>query len=724
MKTLTIRIACVLTLVMALTATGRTIPAPTCAVLMLGHDGSISAKTAATLSSLVQREIARSGDFGNVALLAAGSFADGCATDTSCLGQLAAAQGYDMLVVGAVADDGSGSYQLTVQVFDAAAGSFTSTATRTVRKASTEMVADVSALTAQLSIAPPAEPEPIEEPEESIALADCEDVGMVEGLGSVAGESLSTRGDRGPSRQRDHARGGRGKKASAPAGSVAYPPAHTPAYMIITDGDGQPVTPSDGFNTEAYDHIADNPFMTVDDDPLSTFSIDVDTASYANTRRFLDNGSLPPADAVRIEELINYFNYGYDTPEDDTPFATNVEMAGCPWNQDHRLARIGLKGWEMADDERPPSNLVFLLDVSGSMGSANKLPLLKQALKMLVNQLDERDRIAITVYAGASGLVLPSTPCSDKQAILSALDRLNSGGSTNGAAGIELAYRTAQKNFIEGGTNRVILATDGDFNVGVTNRGDLTRMIEDKAKQGTFLTVLGFGMGNIQDATLEQLADKGNGNYAYIDTTAEAKKVLVDEMGGTLVAIAKDVKIQIEFNPATVQGYRLIGYENRLLAAQDFNDDTKDAGEIGAGHTVTALYEIVPVGVEMDSRDVDELKYQTPRKRSKKASSGDLFTLKLRYKQPDGDTSSLLEFPIADSGNSYVQASQDFKFAASVAGFGMILRDSPHKGNASYDGIIELAGEGVGADKHGYRAEFIKLVKKAKKLSASTTASR
>ena len=729
MKTLTIRLACVLTLAMALAASGKT-PTSSCAVLMLTHDASISAKTAATLSSLVQREISGSGAYANVAMLAAGSFADGCATDTSCLSQLAAAQGYDTLVVGTVADDGTGGYLLTIKVFSATAGSFSSSATSTVRKASAEMVADISSLTARLSIAPPVDPDVSDQPELEpvpevmVEMDDCDEDVVASLLGSPA-ESVMSRDDRSTRRNKDDSRGGRaGKKAGGAAGSPARPQASSPTYytdpgpQVTYDGVG------DGHNTEAYDHIADNPFMTVGDDPLSTFSIDVDTASYANTRRFLNGGSLPPADAVRIEELINYFNYGYDTPSDDTPFATHVEMAGCPWNPEHRLARIGLKGWEMSDEERPPSNLVFLLDVSGSMGSANKLPLLKQALKMLVNQLDERDRIAITVYAGASGLVLPSTPCDDKQAILSALDRLNSGGSTNGAAGIELAYSTAQENFIEGGTNRVILATDGDFNVGVTNRGDLTRLIEDKAKQGTFLTVLGFGMGNIQDATLEQLADKGNGNYAYIDTTAEAKKVLVDEMGGTLVAIAKDVKIQIEFNPAMVQGYRLIGYENRLLAAQDFNDDTKDAGEIGAGHTVTALYEIVPVGVEMDTREVDALKYQSPRKRSKASADGELFTLKLRYKQPDGDTSSLLEFPIADSGNSYVDASGDFKFAASVAGFGMILRDSPHKGSASYDGIIELAGEGVGADPHGYRAQFIGLVKKAKALSASTTASR
>jgi Ca-activated chloride channel family protein len=373
----------------------------------------------------------------------------------------------------------------------------------------------------------------------------------------------------------------------------------------------------------------------------------------------------------------------------------------------------------MPAEARPASNVVFLLDVSGSMSPENKLPLLKQALKLLVEQLDERDRVGIVVYAGSSGLVLPSTSGDNRQAILGALDQLKSGGSTNGGQGIELAYNVAVANYIEGGVNRVILATDGDFNVGVTNRGDLTDMIAKKAKSGVYLTILGFGMGNVKDATLEELSNKGNGNYAYIDTLREAKKVLVEEMGANLVTIAKDVKIQVEFNPVEVQAYRLIGYENRILAAEDFNDDTKDAGEIGAGHTVTALYEIVPVGVEHTPRTVDPLKYQQPKPAlSETARTGELMTLKLRYKAPDGDVSKLLEFPVVDTGMPYAQAEPDFKFAASVASFGMLLRHSKFAGQANFDTVLELAEEGKGADTHGYRAEFIDLVGKAKRLKA------
>jgi len=472
------------------------------------------------------------------------------------------------------------------------------------------------------------------------------------------------------------------------------------------------------FDTEAYDELVHNPYESVSSEPLSTFSIDVDTASYANVRRFLDGGSLPPVGSVRIEEMVNYFSYDYAPPAGDDPFSAHVEVAGCPWAPDHRLARIGLKGWEIGADERPASNLVFLLDVSGSMNNPNKLPLLKQAMKLLVQQLGRRDRVAIVVYAGASGLVLDSTSCSNPRAIEAALDRLSAGGSTNGGAGIQLAYDTAAAHFIDGGVNRVILATDGDFNVGTTNQGDLIRLIEDKAKSGVFLTVLGFGMGNYKDSTLEKLADKGNGNYAYIDTELEARKVLVEQISGTLVTIAKDVKIQVEFNPAQVAHYRLIGYENRLLAAEDFNDDTKDAGEIGAGHTVTALYELVPPGVELNTPGVDPLKYQKAGGATEATRSGELMTLKLRYKQPDGDTSKLLVFPIRDSGNSYAAASADFKFAASVAAFGMILRDSPHRGSATYDAVIELAGEGAVRDDHGYRAEFLSLIHKARRLQS------
>ena len=490
------------------------------------------------------------------------------------------------------------------------------------------------------------------------------------------------------------------------AADMAPPPVEAPAPQDAPE-----------FNTEAYDKIDENPFVEAARVPLSTFSIDVDTASYANVRRFLRQDSMPPAGAVRIEELVNYFSYDYPGPKDEEPFATHVEVAGCPWKAEHRLARIGLKGRDLDLANRPSSNLVFLLDVSGSMENANKLPLLRRALKMMVEHLGENDRVAIAVYAGSSGLVLPSTPCSDKQVILDALDRLQAGGSTNAGQGIELAYDTAVANFIEGGVNRVILCTDGDFNVGVTNQSDLIELAEAKAKSGVFLTVLGFGMGNYKDSTLEKLADKGNGNYGYIDTISEARKILVQEMGATLVTIAKDVKIQVEFNPAKVRAYRLIGYENRLMAAQDFNDDTKDAGEIGAGHTVTALYEIVPAGVEIDLPTTDALKYQQPAEVT--GHSDDLFFLKLRYKQPDGDTSKLLEFPIKDAGTAYAAASGEFKFAAAVAAFGMILRESKHAGTASYDSVLELGGEGAVRDPNGYRAEFLEMVRKAKELAGS-----
>lgn len=486
-------------------------------------------------------------------------------------------------------------------------------------------------------------------------------------------------------------------------------------------------SPDEAGGTESYDSMIENPFLMVTQSPLSTFSIDVDTASYANVRRFLTGGRLPPAGAVRIEEMINYFNYDYPNPTGEHPFSVNVEVADCPWNADHLLVRIGLKGYEVAADERPPGNLVFLIDVSGSMQSPNKLPLLRAGMKMLVGGLTQDDSVAIVVYAGASGLVLPPTSCENSDTILSALDQLQAGGSTNGGAGIQLAYDTAIDNFIEGGINRVILATDGDFNVGVTDQGSLVRLVEEKAESGVFLTVLGFGMGNFKDSTLEKLADKGNGNYAYIDTRSEARKVLVEQIGGTLVTIAKDVKFQIEFNPAEVTAYRLIGYENRLLAAQDFNDDTKDAGEIGAGHTVTALYEIVPAGVEIDLPDVDPLKYQTSIAETGStdetssgltpaAQTGELMTVKLRYKDPDGDTSRLIEVAVTDAGLALADASEDFAFAAAVASFGMLLRGSQYIPDLTYEAVVELAEASLGQDAHGYRAEFVDLVDRAIQL--------
>jgi Ca-activated chloride channel family protein len=479
--------------------------------------------------------------------------------------------------------------------------------------------------------------------------------------------------------------------------------------------------------TESYAQIHDNPFNTVIDQPLSTFSIDVDTASYANVRRFIDQGQLPPPDAVRIEEMLNYFPYAYEKPAPDSkePFKAAVEVAGCPWNTAHRLARVAIKGKEIAHDKRPVSNLVFLIDVSGSMNEPKKLPLVKEGLKLMVNELTENDRISIVVYAGNAGLVLPST-CADpksKDTILAAIDNLSAGGSTNGGQGIELAYKIATDNFIKGGTNRVLLATDGDWNVGITDQSSLINLIQDKAKSGVFLSVLGFGFGNLKDSTMENLADKGNGHYAYIDGIKEARKVLVEEMSGTLVTIAKDVKIQIEFNPAKVESYRLIGYENRMLRKEDFNNDKVDAGEIGAGHCVTALYELTPatkapapttkpVAAVTQPAEVDPLKYQ----KHEIVDSGDMMTLKLRYKQPDGDTSTKIEISAVDKGLSYSKASEDFKFSAAVAQFGMILRNSPHKGTASLAGVIELADEGKGKDEKGYRGEFVEMVKKAKAL--------
>ena len=572
--------------------------------------------------------------------------------------------------------------------------------------------------------------------------------------------------------------------------------------------------------TATYPRLIENPFVSVLAEPLSTFSIDVDTASYANVRRFLNANQLPPRDAVRIEELVNYFSYRYPAPRGDDPFSAGIEAAGCPWNAQHRLVRVALKGRELAPAKRPASNFVFLIDVSGSMQPAERLPLIKQGLRMLVKKMNAADRVAIVVYASEAGIKLASTSCEQKERILAVLDALEAGGSTNGGEGIQQAYRVAQEHFIPGGVNRVILCTDGDFNVGITDQRQLVQLIQEKAKGGIFLTTLGVGTDNYKDALMQQLADKGNGNYHYLDTVEEAQKVLIEQMNGTLVTIAKDVKIQIEFNPAVVGAYRLIGYEKRVMPKQDFHNDAKDAGEIGAGHTVTAFFEIIPAGVAEQTR-VDELKYQSgkgtgttgssvkradpqtreeleaaraqvnktiadnenvflpnhpkmlglrrqlddiekrlqvpqqleakreelqklqsevlalgrqlelaqkelqkaqqvasakPERYVKPDASREMLTLKLRYKQPDGDKSKLLEFPFTDSGASYGRASGDFKFAAAVAGFGMILRESEHRGTASLDAVLELAEEGKGDDKEGYRSEFINLVKKARAL--------
>lgn len=485
---------------------------------------------------------------------------------------------------------------------------------------------------------------------------------------------------------------------------------------VIGDMDPGPLEPIDGSRDE---EIVENKFIAVAADPRSTFSIDVDTASYSNMRRSLNGGQMPPKNAIRIEELVNYFDYNYESPKPGETFALHSEVTAAPWNPQHRLVRLALKGQDVLAPTSAGKNLVFLLDVSGSMKSAQKLPLLRRAMAMLINSLSENDRIAVVVYAGASGLVLPSTKVSNKRKILNSLERLQAGGSTNGGAGIQLAYQVAQEQFVQGGVNRVILATDGDFNVGTTSRTALIELIEKKAKSNVFLTVLGFGMGNggHNDAQLEQIADHGNGQYAFIDTINEARKVLVNDLHATLVAIAKDVKIQIEFNPKTVHSYRLIGYENRILEHKQFNDDKVDAGDVGAGHRVTALYEVVPVGLAQ--KGVDPLKYQVsdPKATTTAANSGELLTLKLRYKTPEGSKSTLREFAISDEGGTIKQASAELRFAAAVAGFGMLLRNSEHRGEASYRGLRQLAASARGRDIHGYRAEFIKLVRTAERLT-------
>lgn len=469
--------------------------------------------------------------------------------------------------------------------------------------------------------------------------------------------------------------------------------------------------------TEQYDRIEDNEFRPVEKQPLSTFSIDVDTASYANMRRFLGEGRLPPPDAVRIEEMVNYFTYDYPQPSGKTPFSVNMEVAQCPWKPEHRLLRIGLKGREIDRRELGPSNIVFLLDVSGSMNAQNKLPLVKQAMRMLVEQLTEDDRVAIVTYASGVGVPLPSARGNEQRRILGAIESLEAGGSTHGSAGIELAYQQAAKHFVPKGINRVILCTDGDLNVGITDDDDLVRLIERKAKSGVFLTVLGFGTGNLKDSKMEKLADHGNGLYAYIDSLREARRVLVEQMTGSLATIAKDVKLQIEFNPAEVAAYRLIGYENRVLANRDFDDDRKDAGEIGAGHTVTALYELVPAGVGY-ADGTRPLKYQQVPERNltDEARGGELLTLRLRYKEPDEDESKLLERTARDSGAKFGRASDDFRFASAVAAFGMVLRSSPHLGNATLAAVEEYAAGALGKDRNGYRAEFLDLVRRARSL--------
>ena len=477
----------------------------------------------------------------------------------------------------------------------------------------------------------------------------------------------------------------------------------------------------DEYNTEEYSNISENGFHKVTDDPLSTFSIDVDAASYSNVRRYLIENQLPPAGAVRTEEMINYFKYQYPQPTGKDPFSINTEISDCPWNKENKLVLIGLQGKNIPVENLPASNLVFLIDVSGSMFSENKLPLVKASLKMLTDQLREKDRISIVVYAGNAGMVLPSTSGDNKIKIKNAIYALEAGGSTAGGAGIELAYKIAQQNFMEEGNNRIILCTDGDFNVGASSDDDMVRLIERERNKGIYLSVLGYGMENYKDSKMEQLADKGNGNYAYIDGINEAKKVLVNEFGGTLFTIAKDVKLQIEFNPKKVAGYRLIGYEDRLLNKEDFNDDKKDAGELGSGHTVTALYEIIPSGVTSEFlKDVDPLKYQNNNSKTTSSFNDEMLTVKFRYKSPGNDNSELIVHSVIDKKTDINNASDNFRFATSVACFAMLLRNSKYKGNSNYGQVIRMANSSLGKDAEGYRIEFISLVKKAEKLTAAT----
>lgn len=497
--------------------------------------------------------------------------------------------------------------------------------------------------------------------------------------------------------------------AKAKIGSTQF------AQTDVVNGYADSLRFNSDFNTEGYDQIIENPYLKVSDNPLSTFSIDVDAASYSNIRRFINDGALPPPGAVRIEEMINYFSYQYPQPQGNDPFSVNTEIAACPWNSKHKLALIGLQGKIIPYETLPSSNLVFLIDVSGSMDEPNKLPLVKASLNLLVDQLRPQDKVALVVYAGNAGLVLPSTSGENKIKIKQAINQLDAGGSTAGGAGIQLAYKIALENKIQGGNNRVILCTDGDFNVGLSSDDALENLIEKERKSGVFLTVLGYGMGNYQDAKMQKLADKGNGNHAYIDGINEAKKVLINEFGGTLFTIAKDVKLQVEFNPQQVQGYRLIGYENRMLAKEDFNNDTKDAGELGSGHTVTALYEIIPAGVYEPLLDsVDALRYQKTNKTAiTKRYTGELMNIKLRYKQPDGDNSALIEHPVADAQVSANKTSDNFRFAAAVAEFGMLLRESKYKGDGDFTMVHNLAERALGSDKEGYRKEFVQLVENA-----------
>lgn len=477
----------------------------------------------------------------------------------------------------------------------------------------------------------------------------------------------------------------------------------------------------DNERNEEYNQFAENKFRLAKNEPLSTFSVDVDAASYSNMRRFINRGELPNKDAIRIEELVNYFSYNYPEPSGNDPVKITTEVGNCPWNNQTRLIRIGLKAREIPSDNLPASNFVFLIDVSGSMNGATRLDLVKSSLKLLVNNLRDKDRVAIVVYAGAAGEVLPSTSGGDKQKIKEALENLSAGGSTAGGAGIQLAYKIAKQNFMKGGNNRIILCTDGDFNVGISSNDGLQKLIEEERKSGVFLSILGYGMGNYKDSKMQTLSQAGNGNHAYIDNLQEANKVLVNEFGSTMHTVAKDVKLQIEFNPVKVQAYRLVGYETRLLNKEDFNDDMKDAGEMGAGHTVTAFYEVIPAGIKSNLiGSVDPLKYQdetdkTPKSEFYTKYPSELLTVKLRYKQPDGDKSQKLEIPVIDDKKDNV--SGDFRFASAVAMFGQLVKESQYKGESSYSKAISIANQGLENDPQGYRREFVRLMQTVQGLA-------
>ncbi len=538
-------------------------------------------------------------------------------------------------------------------------------------------------------------------------------VGVAYGAGGLGSKGVGKGGGYGYGISRSNSGGGRGWGGGRihGMGQIQTEGRLAPGYQIA----GEALAAGE-HNREEYGKLKDNDFEETTKKPLSTLSIDVDTAAYSNTRRFINESKLPPKDAVKIEEFLNYFSYNYPDAKGEHPFSITTEVSLAPWNPKHRLVHLGLQAKKINRAALPPNNLVFLLDVSGSMNSADKLPLLKSAFRLLLKNLRPEDRVAIVVYAGSSGLALPSTPIKQSDKIFAVLDQLRAGGSTAGGAGIQLAYKVAQDNFIKGGNNRVILATDGDFNVGASSEGDLVRLIKKKRKSGVFLTVLGFGRGNYQAKKMESLADKGNGNFAYIDSILEAQKVLVKEMGGTLLTIAKDVKFQIEFNPSQVKAWRLLGYENRILAAKDFNDDKKDAGELGAGHTVTVLYELIPAGSPESVPGVDKLKYQKTAKTEAAEGSGELMTVKLRYKPPTAKKSVLMTQALMEQELPLERTSDAFRFSSAVAEMALLLRDSKHKSGANFNALIKRAKGSMGKDPNGYRFEFIKLAEKAKLL--------